>query len=73
MATRIFILRNKALWWKQEPMKGSSSTSPPPAESLNEILTYKVRTIWMKVTEQYFPVVLFIMFRQHWACGFDSN
>ena len=45
--------------------EGSSSTPPSPAESLNEIHTYKVRTIWMKVTEQYFLVVLFIMFRQH--------
>ena len=35
---------------------------PRPSESLNEILTYEVRTIWMKATEQYFPVVLFIMF-----------
>ena len=46
---------------------------PRPSDSLNEILTYEVRTIWMKATEQYFPVVLFIMFWQHWACGFNSN
>ena len=67
------VLLSKFLSFGAVYFDGEGSSPPRPSESLNEILTYEVRTIWMKATEQYFPVVLFIMFWQHWACGFNSN
>ena len=60
------VLLSKFLSFGTVYFDGEGSSPPPPrprpSESLNEILTYEVRTIWMKATEQYFPVVLFIMF-----------